>query len=429
MKLLAGAVFGLFSGVAQAGTPVTAPAPSEHSSETATLRSQRGAEEFVRRWVVAPSAFGTWGRGPRSNAASCADCHPAGDSAPEVPDLVVRVSAPGKAADGGPVPHPLYGLQLQTLGILGRVAPEADITVRWRTRTVRFPDGDRATLREPLIEFRNLTQGPLGPDARTSARRPPALAGVGWLASISDDAIVAQARRSERLGVPGRPNRVGSIATGRFALGRFGWKASQPSLEQQAASAFHEDIGVTSPLYPEENCTAADTDCVAAASQTHPELTATALQDLVEHLTHLPAPEPASAHRGEARGLRLFRSTGCAACHRPQWTATRVTEGVEPRTERFHPYSDLLLHDLGPGLADGRPEFAAGGREWRTAPLWGMAARRAGAHPLALLHDGRARSVEEAILWHGGQAARSRRTYMSLPRGARARLVRFVEGL
>jgi len=429
VKVLAGAVICLVAGALQAGTPATAPAPTEHASETAALRSQRGAEEFVRRWVVAPSAFGTWGRGPRSNAASCADCHHTGDTRPEFPGVVVRVSVPGKAIGGGPAPHPLYGLQLQTQGILGRVAPEADVVIRWRTRTVRFPDGDRVTLRNPVLEFRHLALGPLGRAARTSPRRAPALAGVGWLASISDEAIIAQARRSRMLGVPGRPNRVWHVATGRLALGRFGWKASQPSLEQQAASAFHEDIGVTSPLYPDENCTAADTDCVAAASQTHPELTATALQDLVEHLTSLPAPETASALGDKEQGRRLFQKTGCAACHRPQWTATLVIEGVEPRTESFHPYSDLLLHDLGPGLADGRPDFAAGGRDWRTAPLWGMAARRTGGQSLELLHDGRARSVEEAILWHGGQATQARRSYVSLPRVDRARLVRFVESL
>ncbi len=429
MKVLAGAIACIVSGIAQAETPATAPDRPEYFSATAWEQRQRGAEEFARRWVVAPSAFGTWGRGPRSNAASCEDCHATGGARPEFPGVVVRVSVPGKTTEGGPAPHPRYGLQLQTQGILGRVAPEADISIRWRTRTVRFPDGHRATLREPMIEFRNLASGPLGSDTRISPRRPPMLAGAGWLASIPEDAIVTQARLSKSLGVPGRPNRVWNVATGSLALGRFGWKANQPGLEQQAASALHEDIGVTSPLFPDENCMTADAPCIAAASQTHPELTATALQDLVAHLTYLPAPETSSAHGAEARGRHLFQKTGCAACHRPQWTATLATEGVQPRTESVRPYSDLLLHDLGAALADGRPEFDAGGRDWRTAPLWGMAARRAGGQSLELLHDGRARSVEEAILWHGGQAARARRSYVSLPRGDRARLVRFVEGL
>lgn len=429
MRLLAGAIAWVLSGAVQAGGTEPAPARPGHFTEEVKAASQRGAEEFVRRWVVAPSAFGTWGRGPLSNAASCADCHSPGDAPTEFPGVVVRVSVPGKTADGGPVPHPVYGMQLQTLGILGRVAPEADIGIRWRTRTVRLPDGVRVTLREPLLGIRNLAMGPLGPGTRTSVRRPPPLAGVGWLATITDEAIVEQAAVSRKLGVPGRINRVWNVAERRHVLGRFGWKANQPGLEQQVASAFHEDIGVTSPLYPRENCTALQTACVAAASSAHPELGASALEDIVAYLMHSPAPESATPTADAEGGFRLFRDTGCAACHRPEWTVTLATGGVQPRTASVRPYTDLLLHDLGPALSDGRPEYDAGGREWRTAPLWGMASTRVDGRTPGLLHDGRARSVEEAILWHGGQAARSRRAYVSLPRTERARLVQFVESL
>ncbi len=396
-------------------------------SAAARDRSERGRAVFEQRWTVAPSAFGRWGRGPLSNGDACTDCHAnAGrGTVPDDPDAplrsaVVRLAQPD--ARGALQPHPVYGPQLQHLGILGRVPGEGEAFVTWTTHTVRYPDGDTVELRTPVVRLRDLAYGPVADDTRLALRVAPDLAGTGMLEAIPDDAILAAAAAPQPDGIRGRPNRVTDHANGRAVVGRFGHKAAQPDVRQQVRQALHEDLGITSQRHPDQNCTPTQHACDAEPRPAHPEIDARAEDDLVFHLQQLAPParenlrEPVERH-----GERLFADAGCAACHTPGWTIT-TPDGV---AATIHPYTDLLLHDLGPGLADGIPEAGAGGSDWRTAPLWHVGRNAS----TALLHDGRARSPEEAILWHDGAAAAARARFMTFDRADRTALLRFLARL
>jgi CxxC motif-containing protein (DUF1111 family) len=411
---------------APAGPDEIAPA---YLSDADRASFRRGAEELRRHWVVAPSALGEWGRGPRSNGASCVECHGAPGTAPESPGPVLRLAVPG--SDATMAPHPVYGAQLQTDGIAGRLAPEGRVAVTWRTREVVLGDGTRVTLREPRATATDLAFGPLGTATRQSLRQPLRLAGLGLLEGIPERALAAQERESDRRGVPGHLHRYPDPDSGTALPGRFGWKATGSTLAGQVAAAFHEDIGVTSRLRPEENCPAAQADCLGAATGRTPELSDAALADLLLYLRHVPAPArgPADANGELEKGSLLFAAVGCEDCHRPHWKTRLPTDAPDKPARSIFPYTDLLVHDLGPELDDGFAEGRATGREWRTPPLWGRAANSLAGAPTALLHDGRARNVEEAILWHGGQGEPARRAYMQLERTDRERLVRFVDSL
>lgn len=383
-----------------------------------------GAELFRQRWVVAPSAFGLWGRGPLSNAEACSDCHasydrgtiPSNAGAP-LQSAIVRLSV--RTPEGVVTPHPTYGTQLQTQGVLGRVPPEGEVRVHWQARRYRYPDGRAVRLRWPRLEFRELAHGPLD-GVLTSLRIPPALAGTGDLEAIADQALVDHERRRHASGKGGRLHRVMDAATGLERIGRFGWKATQPTLEHQTAIAFLEDLGVTSPRHPHDNCMPAQRECLAETPSAYPEISADGVTALVDHLRTISRPPPLP-HR--TRGARLFDVVGCADCHVPAWTIESPDSGP---AKRIAPYTDLMLHDLGDALADGRPEGEAGPREWRTAPLWGIGRLLSADRRPVYLHDGRARSVEEAILWHGGEAEPARRRFVRLSAADRATLLRFV---
>lgn len=394
-------------------------------------RFTRGRQAMQQLWAVMPSPFGLWSRGPTSNAESCAECH-AGNgrgAPPESPDeeaasTVLHLSLPGTGGDGAPTPHPAYGLQLQTQGILGEVPAEGAFQVEWVTSIQRHADGETVELRSPVLRLRRLSFGPLGDQTLLSIRMAPPLVGMGLLESIPESALLAAAAAG------GRINRVPDPSGGELRIGRFGWKAGQAGLMQQVAKAFHEDLGVTTDLHPRENCTAVQTACAAAPSGGAPEAGRAHLEALVTYLRHLAPPAP--RHRYDPRVLRgeaLFAAVGCASCHVPAWTldsAPTVT-GVAGRV--IHPYTDLLLHDMGPGLADGRPEFAASGSHWRTPPLWGIGLSGAVNGNARLLHDGRARDIEEAVAWHGGEAEAVRVRFSALSRIDREALLRFVSSL
>ncbi len=225
-----------------------------------------------------------------------------------------------------------------------------------------------------------------------------------------------------RDGVAGHANRILDEPSGRHVIGRFGWKANAPDLRTQIAIALHEDMGLTSVVFPKPACTPAQTACLQAASGGDPEVTAEMLDDLTFFLA---SQEPPARHDVDdadvQRGAALFRSIGCAACHRE----TLVThDGVE-----FHPYTDMLLHDLGAGLADGRPDHEASGGDWRTPPLWGLGLVQAENPKARFLHDGRARTLTEAIVWHAGEAQRSRDRFRAMNAADRAALIRFLESV
>lgn len=397
-----------------------------------------GNSFFNLNWVSAPgSAVDRDGLGPLYNARSCSGCHfKDGRSQPPAPGsplsaMLIRISVPGKNAHGGPLGDPVYGDQIQG-SALGGATREADVFVDYTEVPGQFPDGERYSLRRPKYRMENWGYGPPSPSLLTSPRVAPAMAGVGLLEAVPESAITegARARKLRSKSVSGRPNRVWNEETGTFTLGRFGWKAEQPSVLSQVSGAFLGDMGLTSRVMPAENHTARQHSAHAFVSGGTPEVEDSVLTAVVSYARCLAVPARRDVDVPEVRrGEDLFLQTGCADCHAPTLPLAPLTELPGLPIEDIHPYTDLLLHDLGPELSDGRPSFAAEGREWRTPPLWGM-----GLVPLvnghgSLLHDGRARSPSEAILWHGGEALPARRAFEELSRADRRALIRFLESL
>ena len=390
----------------------------------------------AERAIRGPGSQVRDGLGPQFNATSCEACHfrdgrggppldlrgprPAGVPAPPPPRLL-RLGLVG--LDGQLVAEPRYGLQLQDHA-LPPIAPEAQLQVAFHAIDGHYPDGAAYALQAPDITVRELAHGPLASGTRSSLRSPPSLIGLGLLEAVPNAEFLALADPddADHDGISGRTHRVRDPRTGVHALGRFGWKASQPSLWLQNATALREDLGVTTPVFPD----APSISLVAAA----PELDAADLERLTRY-TRLLGP-PSRRDLGDPdvlRGEQLFTTTGCATCHHPQLTTGDVTDLPELAHQTITPYTDLLLHDLGDGLADDRPDGEATGREWRTAPLWGLGLLRIVTGDVRLLHDGRASSPEEAILWHGGEAQGARDRFTRLARRDRAALLRFLAAL
>jgi CxxC motif-containing protein (DUF1111 family) len=400
-------------------------------------RFAEGREMFHQRWVVAPSALGLWGRGPTSNGEVCTDCHASGgagrpplDPAEPMRSMLVRLSVAGRDAHGGPLPHPVYGDQLQFQGVLRLVPGEGEAFVTWRETTVGFADGATASLRAPVVRFQHLNFGPIEPDTMISPRVAPRLVGLGLLEAVAEDTLLEIAERQKAQGVAGRANRVWDVEAGGARLGRFGLKANQPSLRQQIASALIADLGITSLLYPDENCPSQQTRCRLQPPAARPELKPHQLDALAFYLRALAVPERRDPDDPRVRrGGQLFEQARCDVCHVPQLVTGNFAPLPQLSRQTIHPYTDLLLHDMGEGLADGRPEFEAGPRDWRTPPLWGLGLSEAVNGNGFLLHDGRARNVSEAILWHGGEAQRSRDAFARMSADERAALVAFVLSL
>jgi CxxC motif-containing protein (DUF1111 family) len=394
---------------------------------------------FNRTWVTAPSSTtGSDGLGPVFNARSCSSCHfRDGRGRPPVePDeafvgLLFRLSVPGRAADGGPLDDPTYGGQLNQAAILG-VPREGRPTVVYSELPGTYGDGDSYSLRAPTYDFVDLAFGPLQPQILVSPRTAPFIFGLGLLAAVEDATIIAMADPDDRDGdgISGRPNHVWDRRRQQTVIGRFGWKANQPSIEQQSAGAFLGDIGLTSPLFPQQNCSPAQTACLAAPTGGDPEIDQQKIDAVTFYARYLAVPARRDvADSVVARGEELFTAIGCGLCHLPTLVTGEVADAPALSGQRIHPYTDLLLHDLGPNLADDRPDYEADGREWRTPPLWGIGLIATVNRHTLLLHDGRARGVAEAILWHGGEAAVASESFRTLARDERAALVRFQESL
>jgi CxxC motif-containing protein (DUF1111 family) len=398
-----------------------------------------GNSIFNRNWTTAPASTSSLdGLGPTFNARSCSSCHfkdgrgrPPFTSDEPMSSMLIRLSVPGVDAHGGPKPEPTYGGQLNPLAILG-VPGEGDPRVVTTPLRGEYDDGTPYELAAPSYEFEALAFGALAEDTLISPRTAPHMVGLGLLEAIDEADIVAAADADDANedGISGRPNRVWDVASARLALGRFGWKANQPSLDQQNAGAFLGDIGITSALFPDENCTGAQAECEAALTGGAPELDEEHLGD-VNYYSKLLA-VPARRHASDAevqQGEALFRDIGCVTCHTPTFETGHVEDFPELSQQTIHPYTDLLLHDLGDALADGRPDFEANGNEWRTPPLWGIGLFEDVNDHTRYLHDGRARSLEEAVLWHGGEAEASGAAFKALSSSERQALLRFLASL
>jgi CxxC motif-containing protein (DUF1111 family) len=336
------------------------------------------------------------------------------------------------------IDEPTYGGQLQDVAIQGHDG-EGHMHITYRDVPVTFRDGTVVTLRRPTYSLTDLKYGPLHPKTMLSPRIAPPMIGLGLIEAIPEAQIRANADPDDKDadGISGRVNEVWSVDKGAVTLGRFGWKAGVPSIREQSASAFAGDMGLSTPLVPKSagDCTSAQASCLNApngASEKDGNVEVSAkLFDLVVFYAQNLAVPPRRTPKDDnvVHGKTVFYELGCHGCHAPTFTTGTVEGQPHLSSQRIWPYTDLLLHDMGEGLADNRSEGMADGREWRTAPLWGVGLTEIVSGHSFLLHDGRARNVEEAILWHGGEAQASRDSYTALPKAERQALIAFINSL
>jgi CxxC motif-containing protein (DUF1111 family) len=402
-----------------------------------------GQRIFDIVWEYKPGLQPTTdGLGPMYNRAACRECHdrngrgglPA-ETGERRKAILVRISIPGEGPHGGPNPVPGYGDQLQERAIPG-VPPEGQSVFRYEEIPGSFADGTPFSLRKPIVEFANLAYGDLPADVLASPRVAPPVIGLGLLEAIPEANLQALADPddSNADGVSGRVNMVWDANTEQLVPGRFGWKANVPTVRQQNAGAALGDMGITSSVNPQNLCEAVQKECIAMAESTlesagSPELAEEILDALEVYALLVSPPRQRNIDDPAVqRGEQLFRGIGCSGCHMP----TQVTGDSEISAlakQVFHPFSDLLVHDMGDGLADNRPDYAASGREWRTQPLWGIGLTKDVITFESFLHDGRARTISEAILWHGGEAAGPRETFRHLGKEQRDNLLAFLNSL
>jgi CxxC motif-containing protein (DUF1111 family) len=397
-----------------------------------------GNRLFNTNWTQAPGSVDAFdGLGPIFNRVSCSGCH-VRDGRGRPPEafgepmlsMLVRISVPGTDEHGGPKPHPVYGDQISDRAIPG-VPVEGRATIRYEEISGAFADGATFTLLRPTTEIVDLAFGPLPSGVMLSPRVAPQVIGLGLLEAVPEATIVALADPDDADGdgISGRPNMVWDQLAQKDRLGRFGWKANKPSLHLQNAGAAQGDIGLTNPVNAKENCGAGQDACRAAHSGGEPELSAEFLAKLSLYTRSLAVPAQRDAEDpAVVAGAAAFRDLGCAACHMPTLKTGEHVE-TELAHQTIHPFTDLLLHDMGNDLADGRPDYRATGTEWRTPPLWGLGLIATVNGHTRLLHDGRARDAEEAILWHGGEALPAREAYRAAPEMTRAALLAFLSSL
>jgi CxxC motif-containing protein (DUF1111 family) len=419
--------------------------PAANLTDPERTRFAIGNSFFKRNWVEAPSSTRKRdGLGPHFIARSCGGCHTEdGRGAPPEADeqpvgLLLRLSVPGVGPHGGVVAEPVYGDQLNNAAVQG-VKPEGKVFISYEEVGGRFADGTPYTLRKPRYEVRELGYGPLASNVLLSPRVAPQIIGVGLIEAISAADVEGNARAQAAAPGPikGVPNQVWDAPSQQMMLGRFGWKANVATIAHQTAGAFNGDIGITSSVFPNEACTAAQKDCLAAprgGPDGTPEIDDKTFGEVVFYQATL-AP-PARRAPGDPQvlaGQKLFHDAQCDVCHRPSYVTTKGPNvqfsSAALNGQRIFPYSDLLLHDMGEGLADGRPDFGANGRQWKTPPLWGIGLIKDVNGHTRLLHDGRADGVMEAMLWHAGEAKESRDFVLGLSRSQRDALVKFVESL
>lgn len=390
-------------------------------------------DKFFEAIFVSSPAPKNPGLGPVFNAVSCASCHVSDGrgKAPEegenLQSLLIRLSTNGTDEHGGPLAFPEYGGQFQQRAISGSLA-EGDVQINYTYTNGSFADGSSFQLRKPHIGFSNLYAGNLD-QAMTSARIAPPVFGLGLLEAIPTSSILMNEdiNDTNNDGISGKANWVWDIEKKKLVVGRFGWKANNPNLLQQSGGAFNQDMGITSELFPIESSYG---QSQYDGSGDEPEIDHLILTAVGFYMQTLKAPAPRNWRDPEVlKGKQLFNDLKCAACHRPQQSTAVNVAFAALSNQRFYPYTDLLLHDMGPELADNRPDFLANGNEWRTPPLWGIGLSEVVNGHSNFLHDGRARSIEEAILWHGGEGLWSRNKYLQLELASRKALLKFLKSL
>jgi CxxC motif-containing protein (DUF1111 family) len=346
--------------------------------------------------------------------------------------ILYRLSIPGP--DGSPIDEPIYGGQFSHNAITG-VAAEGEVAITYQEVNGTFADGSDYILQKPIYSFEHLAYGEMDKNVQVSPRVAQQVIGLGLLDVVSEEHILAYADPNDEDGdgISGRANYVEDVLRGEASIGRFGWKANMPNLRQQVAGAFRGDLGITSNLFPKENHSTSQAAAGLAdlPNGGKPELSDRALASVTFYNQHLAVPRQRNPEDLQViLGHKLFKSLRCDSCHRMTMHTPASIPGLETlQGQTFHPMTDLLLHDMGPGLADNRPDGLATGQEWRTPPLWGIGLIPTVNGHSRLLHDGRARNIEEAILWHGGEAEQAQTAYRHLPAEERAALIKFLESL
>ena len=391
-----------------------------------------GDKAFEQTFVSAPApVFG--GLGYIFNNVSCISCHHNdGKGTPTAglqnSSLLIRVSIPGTDEHGAPLSVPGYGFQIQDKALIG-ITPEATVNIQYTSVPVTYPDGNTVTLRKPTYTLTN-AYFPLPSNYFISPRLAPPVFGIGLLDNVPESTLLSFADENDANGdgVSGRPNYIFDTALNIKRIGRFGLKANTISLQNQVALAYQQDMGVTNFLFPDENSKTQSQD--KQNNATVIDLPDSTLNSVIFYVKTLAVPARRDVNDEiNKKGEALFSQINCSGCHKPTMYTGYVTDVPSLSNQRIHPYTDLLLHDMGDGLADGRPDFLATGSEWRTTPLWGLGMLQKVQGVAYYLHDGRAQSIEEAILWHDGEAQKSKTAFMNLSKADRDALLAFLKSL
>lgn len=446
---------------AGAGTTTFAPNADSFSHFLDNLSFEQeeqfklGNALFRKIWVSSPSSTqASDGLGPLFNARGCQSCHikdgrghPPFEGQAENVSMFLRLSVPPGADDtrmaldgviAGEVGDPTYGTQLQDFAVPGLKA-EGRMVIDYADLPVTLGDGTEVMLRAPHYSVADLAYGPLAEDVMLSPRLANPMIGLGLVEQVPAEDILALADPEDLDGdgISGRPNWTIEPVSQSVMLGRFGWKAGMATIRSQSAAAFAGDVGISTPLVnrPHGDCTGKQAECLAMPTGEQARLGVSEAPDPVLDLVTFYAQTLGVPERRDVddpavlRGKAAFYGAGCASCHVPKFVTSRAAENPAHRFQLIWPYSDFLLHDMGTGLADNRPEGLADGQEWRTPPLWGIGLTETVSGHTFFLHDGRARNLVEAILWHGGEAQAARDAFAQMSQATRDDVVAFLESL
>ena len=408
--------------------------PAPNLSTVNLDRHFEGDVTFEATFVTAPAQINS-GLGPIFNNTSCINCHirngrgKAPSNSRRMKSMLLRMSLPktGQEHVSHPIPVPGFGTQLNDRANFGRLA-EGKIAIDYSEKLVNYNDGHSLKLRVPDYKIYDTYQ-PLPKNVQISPRVAAPVFGLGLLEAIEEQTILKLADEDDQNndGISGRPNYVLDVQTMKMRLGRFGWKANEPSLLQQVAEAYRNDMGISNSLFPTDT---SEGQKQFDLLQDDPEISDNILQSTTFYVQSLAVPARRDLENPEVkRGAILFSRANCTSCHVPTLKTGRHPTIPEISDQLIHPYTDLLLHDMGEDLADNRNDFIANGREWRTPPLWGIGLTYVINGHTNFLHDGRARNLAEAILWHGGEAEKSRDFFLQLPSKDREALIAFLESL
>ncbi len=413
-------------------TSSTFDTPSPALSPAELEMHKAGLVLFEGKFVTNPAPV-HGGLGPLFNTSSCEGCHAKNGRSGfpvfqnDLGGLLLRISMDGKGPHGEPVNVPNFGTQLQNKAVIG-VTPEAQVNWIIEAHIESFVDGVEVALQKPIFSITNPYVAIPG-NVLISPRMAPPVFGLGLLDAVSENTILSHVDENDadHDGISGKANYVWDELNGKPAIGKFGWKASQPNLYQQTAKAFNEDMGLTNTLFDIESSKG---QIQSDGYSDDPELSTQDMVLTTFYTQSLGAPKRRSAKNVDVlKGKQIFMEAKCGSCHIPKLTTGITPDNPFNNNQAIYPYTDLLLHDMGAGLADNRSDFLANGQEWRTAPLWGIGLTEVVNGHTNFLHDGRARNLIEAILWHGGEAEASKNYVKKLTKEDRSSLLSFLNSL